>query len=82
MKQSQKATLAVVVGLAGFLVTEIYGVVSDLPIDGDTDKVGRISQMPQAKRTTSASKNNASQTWKRQVQTQLGSARQVNLAPC
>ncbi len=82
MKQSQKATLAVIIGFAGFIVTETFGVVSGLPVDSDTDEVERITQTPQAKRTISTPKKIASHTWKRQIQMQLGSARQVNMAPC
>lgn len=82
MKQSQKATLAVIIGFSGFIVTETISIISDLPVDSDTDKVESITQTTQAKRTISTPAKIASHILKRQTHLQLGLARQVNLAPC
>lgn len=68
MKQSRKATLAVIVGFAGFLGIAAYDVVSGVPGGGDTGKAN------------STLMNDASQTQKQQVQKLLGSAHRTNMA--
>lgn len=80
MKKSQKATLAVIVGFAGFLATTTYDIVSDPPAAGSTGKTGKITELPRIEGTISTLKNDASQIPKRQARSRLSSVHRTNTA--
>lgn len=80
MKNSRKATLAVIGGLAGFLATTAYDVMSDTPVGDNTRKAGKVSEISTVEGTVLAFMNDASQIRKRQVRSRLGLARRTDTA--